>query len=236
MSITDKTTLILLPGWVLGPRPLAPLAHAIERCDHRISVQCAYYPRLKDNRLEAWLEALDEQLPDNAWLGGWSMGGMLAAALAERRGARTPGLVTMGTSARVMPPAWSAPGAPHPRAWPSLLARGGHDLRHLGQRLLTTLPRVGMRQSAAELALLGSLDLRHTLGRLTMPQLHLFGERDVLIPAPARQAMAACLPPNGQIQLIADAGHGLVLEHARETAAAIAAFMATSAGRANGQT
>ncbi|REC95821.1 alpha/beta fold hydrolase [Kushneria indalinina] len=227
MSTFDKTTLVLLPGWVLGPRPLAPLARAIERLDPRISVQCPVYPRLKEARLETWLEALDAQLPDNAWLGGWSMGGMLATALAERRGARTPGLITMGASARVMPPAWSEMSV-RPRALGSWLDQGRHDVWHLGKRLLATLPRAGARQSATELALLGSMDLRQTLGRLTIPQLHLFGEHDMLIPWPARQAMAECLPPTGQIQMITDAGHGLVIDRTDDTAQAIVAFLNAS--------
>lgn len=225
MSTTDKTTLVLLPGWVLGSRPLAPLARAIEHLDSRISVHCATYPRLMDHRLETWLEALDTRLPDNVWLGGWSMGGMLATALAERRGSRTPGLITMGAGAQVVPSAPSDWRAPNPRAWASLLRQGQHDARHLGKRLLHTLPRAGARQSAKALALLAGMDLRQTLGRLAMPQLHLFGEQDMMIPASTRQSVAQCLSPAGQIQLIAGTGHGLVIDQVDQTARAITAFM-----------
>lgn len=227
MSTTQKTTLVLLPGWVLGPAPLAPLARAIERCNGDIRVHCTAYPRLKSHRLEAWLDALDTQLPDGAWLGGWSMGGMLATALAERRGLRTPGLITMGARARVMPPAWSGVNGPA-RAWQSWLAQGGHDAWHLGKRLLGTLPRADARQSAAGLALLGSMDLRRTLGRLEIPQLHLFGEHDMLVPAQARQLVADCLPASGQTQLIDNAGHGFVIDRADRTAQVITSFMSAS--------
>ncbi len=209
MSTTEKTTLVLLPGWVLGPCPLEPLARAIERCDGNIEVHCATYPRIKSHRLDVWLEALDAQLPDDVWLGGWSMGGMLAMALAARRGLRTPGLITMGASARVMPPAWSDM-SKRPHVWRSLLEQGGHDAWHLGKRLLKTLPRADARQSAAGLALLGSMDLRRTLGQLAIPQLHLFGEHDMMIPAQSRQVVADCLPAGGQTQVIANAGHGFV--------------------------
>lgn len=228
MSATEKTTLVLLPGWVLGPRPLRPLARAIERCDDTINVQCATYPHLKSHHLDVWLEALDAQLPDNVWLGGWSMGGMLATALAERRGTRTPGLITMGAGARAMPTDRADWSLPHRGTWPSLLDQGRHDAWHLGKRLLKTLPRAGTRQSAMELALLGAMDLRQTLSRLTMPQLHLFGEHDMLIPAPTRRVVARHLSPAGQIQLIPDAGHGFVIDQAHQTAQAIVAFMKVS--------
>ncbi|SPJ33486.1 alpha/beta fold hydrolase [Kushneria phyllosphaerae] len=228
MSATGKTTLVLLPGWVLGPQPLRLLAQAIERRDDTIRVQCAPYPHLKSHRLDEWLDALDARLPDDAWLGGWSMGGMLAAALAERRGRHTPGLITMGAGARVMPSEPPAGSLPPPEAWPALLDQGRHDVWHLGKRLLKTLPRTGTRQSAVELALLGAMDLRQTLRRLTMPQLHLFGEHDMLIPAPTRQVVAEHLSPAGQIQLIPDAGHGFVIDQADQTAQAIVAFMQAS--------
>jgi pimeloyl-[acyl-carrier protein] methyl ester esterase len=39
-------------------------------------------------------------LPDNAWLGGWSLGGMLASELAARRGERCCGLVTLASNPR----------------------------------------------------------------------------------------------------------------------------------------
>ncbi|ART62047.1 pimeloyl-[acyl-carrier protein] methyl ester esterase [Kushneria marisflavi] len=225
MRATQKTTLILLPGWVLGPRPLMPLARDIERHDDAISVQCVAYPRLKSRRLDVWLEALDAQLPDDVWLGGWSMGGMLAAALAERRGGRTPGVITMGAGARVTPPIHAGGNLPSPESWPGWFDQGRHDAWHLGKRLLKTLPRAGARQSVTALALLGAMDLRQTLPRLTMPQLHLYGEQDFLIPASARQVVAGHLSPAGHMQLIPEAGHGFVIDQADQTARAIVAFM-----------
>ncbi|MFC0339076.1 pimeloyl-[acyl-carrier protein] methyl ester esterase [Kushneria avicenniae] len=225
MTIAGKTGLVLLPGWVLGPRPLVPLSRAIERCDSTIEVHRTVYPRWQHHRLEAWLEILDETLPDNVWLGGWSMGGMLAAALAERRGARTPGLITMGASARAVFPAQMASDMAGPVAWPSLLAQGRHDVWHLGRRLLAALPNNGVRQSAAEFLLLMGMDLCRTLSRLEMPQLHLFGEQDMLIPPAARRRVSECLPATGQIQLMTGAGHGFVIDQAEETARVITGFM-----------
>lgn len=153
------------------------------------------------------------------------MGGMLATALAERRGTRTPGLITMGAAARAMPLEQVGWRLPRSDAWPAWLDQGRHDAWHLGKRLLKTLPRAGTRQSAMELALLGAMDSRQTLSRLTMPQLHLFGEYDMLIPVPARQVVAEHLSPAGQIQMIPDAGHGFVIDQAGQTAQAIVAFM-----------
>ncbi|MFH7422752.1 transporter, partial [Pseudomonas syringae pv. tagetis] len=49
--------------------------------------------------LPDWLDDLDANLPHNAWLGGWSLGGMLAAALAARRGEGCSGLLTLASNA-----------------------------------------------------------------------------------------------------------------------------------------
>ncbi|ARS53610.1 alpha/beta fold hydrolase [Kushneria konosiri] len=225
MSAPDKTTLIVLPGWVLGPCPLIPLARAIEHHGNDISVECVAYPRLNSPRLDVWLEALDAHLPDDAWLGGWSMGGMLAVALAERRGRRTPGVITMGAGAQAVSPDHVKGRLTDPGSWPARLDQGRHDAWHLGKRLLTTLPRAGARQSAMELALLAAMDLRQMLPHLNMPQLHLYGEQDALIPASVRQVVARHLSPAGEIQLIPDAGHGFVIDQKAQTARAIVDFM-----------
>ncbi|MFC0266470.1 alpha/beta fold hydrolase [Kushneria aurantia] len=239
--------LVLLPGWALGPEPLRPLAEAIEQCSDAISVSCYRYPPLTSQRLDIWLEALDEEIEAGCWLGGWSLGGMLATALAEHRGSGARGLVTLASNACFVTRAdWSTAmagdtlsafgnGLRHRpldtvRRFALLCARGGHDTRRLGQRLLMALPQLPPEQAAAGLALLRTLDLRRALGRLAVPQLHLFGEQDVLVPAAARQAIAELLPPTGITRLIADSGHGFVLEKTEQSAALIAAFI-TAGGR-----
>ncbi|MDH4572877.1 alpha/beta fold hydrolase [Salinicola acroporae] len=72
---------------------------------------------------------------------------------------------------------------------------------------------------------MSALDLREVPATLKIPQLHLFGEDDALVPGAARHAIAARLPRGGRTASIAEAGHAFPLERADETAALMAAFI-----------
>lgn len=238
--------LVLLPGWALGPEPLHPLAEALESRVPGLEVACYRYPALASRRLDVWLEVLDEEIASGCWLGGWSLGGMLAAMLAERRGRGACGLVSMASNASfVARPGWARAMARESfddfgaelqrtpltalRRFALLSARGGQDARRLGEQLIDSLSQLPSDQASAGLSLLGQLDLREALAGLEIPQLHLFGERDVLVPASARRAIAGLLPDGGRTHLLAGAGHGFPIERTSECADLIADFM--TAGR-----
>ena len=69
-----RNRLILLPGWGLGVSPLEPLAAALRGLDEHLHVEIEPLPDLDNDHLDDWLDELDSTLPDNAWLGGWSLG------------------------------------------------------------------------------------------------------------------------------------------------------------------
>ncbi|MDH4572876.1 alpha/beta fold hydrolase [Salinicola acroporae] len=93
-------TIVLLPGWALGSAPLAPLAEALHRrLPACYRVECIDYPGLTSHRPESWVAALDHALPQDAWLAGWSLGGMLATSLAQWRGRRARGLIALAANA-----------------------------------------------------------------------------------------------------------------------------------------
>lgn len=91
-----RETLILLPGWGLDGAVLQPLADAL---GYELSVQVPALPRLGSAATADWLDELDTRLPHDCWLAGWSLGGMLATALAARRGERCRGLITLASNA-----------------------------------------------------------------------------------------------------------------------------------------
>lgn len=84
----------LLPGWGLGLAPLQPLVDRLSRL-HEVQ----QVPLPECTSLEQALDELDAQIAADSWLAGWSLGGMLATALAHRRGSRCPGLITLGSNA-----------------------------------------------------------------------------------------------------------------------------------------
>jgi len=241
-------TLLLLPGWALGPAPLEPLAEALRRrLGPHYQVECVSYPALTSHRPESWVAALDHELPQATWLAGWSLGGMLATSLAQWRGRHARGLITLGANASFVarsgwPQAmagealvsfqrelWRSPRRTLGR-FAQLSAQGSDDARRLGRELLAALEATPLDQALAGLEVLSALDLRDVLATLKIPQLHLFGDSDALVPAAARRAIAERLPEGGRTALIEGAGHAFPLERVEETADLMVAFMMSPDG------
>lgn len=93
-----RDRLILLPGWGLGVSPLEPLAAALQGLDEHLNVEIEPLPELDSSDVQEWLDDLDERIPQDVWLGGWSLGGMLASELAARRDERCCGLLTLASN------------------------------------------------------------------------------------------------------------------------------------------
>ncbi|HEY6610277.1 MAG TPA: alpha/beta fold hydrolase [Pseudomonas sp.] len=231
--------LILLPGWGLGPAALQPLAEALNA--QGLNVELAELPTLTSSDPEAWLAELDARLPADCWLGGWSLGGMLATALAARRGARCSGLLTLASNACFVARAgWSqamdeatfaafragcaADAAATLKRFAMLCAQGCGDARALGRQLQQGLPAQAPAQLLAGLDVLAALDNRAALAAFAGPQLHLLAESDALVPAPAAEALLTLLPA-GEVDVLEGSGHALVLEQPQALAALLAEFV-----------
>jgi pimeloyl-[acyl-carrier protein] methyl ester esterase len=236
-----RDRLILLPGWGLGSAPLEPLAEALRGLDPRLHVQIEPLPPLDSSDPADWLEELDASLAQDAWLGGWSLGGMLAAELAARRGERCSGLLTLASNLRFVAESdWpaamagdtfaafrqgcAADAAMTLKRFALLCAQGATDARGLSRQLLGAAPQPQSAALLAGLDLLAALDTRAALQAFVGPQLHLFAAQDALVPASAAQALLALLP-DVEIGLIDHASHAFVLERPHEVAAAIQAFL-----------
>ncbi|WP_434672970.1 alpha/beta fold hydrolase [Pseudomonas sp. R1-15] len=236
-----RDRLILLPGWGLGVSPLEPLAAALQGLDEHLQVEIEPLPALVSSDLGEWLDELDATLPQDAWLGGWSLGGMLAAELAARRGERCCGLLTLASNVSFVAhqhwpsamPADTFDGflagcAADPRQtlkrFSLLCAQGCGDPRGLSRLLLAGAPNTSPEVLMAGLELLARLDTGGALQGFRGPQLHLFAGLDALVPAEAAGELLAMLP-DVEIGLIEQAGHGFPLEDPHGVAGAIQAFL-----------
>lgn len=234
-------TLILLPGWGLDGAVLQPLAEALGA---ELNVQVPTLPRLNSAAVADWLDELDTRLPLDCWLAGWSLGGMLAAALAVRRGARCRGLISLASNACfVASDAWptAMPAQTHAafhegcqhngsatlKRFAMLCAQGGADVRALSRQLqghLVTGDEPALLALLAGLRLLASLDNRAALAAFSGPQLHLLAEQDALVPAAVASELLALLPA-GEVDVLEDCGHAFVLEQADALAALMLDFI-----------
>ena len=236
-----RNRLVLLPGWGVGSAPLEPLAAALRGLDERLQVHIEPLPSLNSRHPADWLDELDANLPQDCWLGGWSLGGMLAAELAARRGDRCCGLITLASNARfvassVWPSAMPADDfaaflqgcADNPVAtlkrFSLLCAQGAEEPRSLARQLTASAPHGDAAELLHGLHVLAALDTRAALQAFGGPQLHLFAGADALVPAEAAGAVLELLA-DVEIGLIEDVSHAFVLERPHEVAAAIQAFL-----------
>ncbi|RQD06788.1 transporter [Pseudomonas aeruginosa] len=197
--------LILLPGWGLGSAPLEPLRDALHEREPHLNVLIEPLPSLDD--AADWLDELDDNLPRDSWLAGWSLGGMLAGELAARRGDDCRGLLTLASN-----PCFRVR-----EDWPNAMpAETFEDFfeafllePHLTRKRFTLLVSQGARDP-------------RTLARqlqVALPQL----EREALVPLAAAEALLEWLP-DVEVSTLA-ASHGLPLECPDEVAGAILRFL-----------
>jgi pimeloyl-[acyl-carrier protein] methyl ester esterase len=236
-----RDRLILLPGWGLGVSPLEPLAAALRGLDEHLRVEIEPLPNLDSDDLGEWLDELDATLPQNVWLGGWSLGGMLAAELAARRGERCCGLATFASNlCFVARSEWPAampqtdfdtfiggckadPDATLKR-FSLLCAQGAEEPRALSRLLKAGAPHGSSSGLIEGLKLLEQMDTRAALQAFRGPQLHLFAGLDALVPAEAAVDLLNLLP-DVEVGVIEQAGHAFILENPHGVAAAIQAFL-----------
>lgn len=229
--------LILLPGWGLDGAVLQPLAEAL---GGELQVQVAALPKLTSAAVPDWLDELDARLPEHCWLAGWSLGGMLAAALAARRGSRCRGLIGLASNARFVasdawPQAMAADtyatfyeGCAHNasatlKRFAMLCTQGCTDARGLS-RLLQSNLLASEPSLLAGLQVLATLDNRDALSAFAGPQLHLLAEQDALVPASVCDELLALLP-SGEVDVLEGCGHAFVLEQPQALAALLLDFI-----------
>lgn len=194
--------------------------------------------------LDAWLEALVEVLPESAVIVGWSLGGLLAQALALRYPDRVQGLVLMASSpCFVQRDDWSSALETSLfaryltevmqqtqtllKSFFSLQALGSQQPKQLIKQLLPLVHQLieGHQASLYQgLRLLKTLDFRAELVRLTAPTLWLFADGDAIVPS-ALSFHIDKLQPQAQVVTISASGHLPFLAQPEQTSGLIGTFL-----------
>ena len=201
-------------------------------------------PAVTPYRAETLADALAERIDGAVDLVGWSMGGMVALALAARHPDKVARLVLVGATPTFVATAdWPHGMAPEVLAefarslatdyratlsrFLSLQARGGDAAREVIGRLrehLRAQTEPSPTTLAAGLELLRAVDLRDRVGRVTCPTLLVHGAHDTLCPAAAAVWLAERLP-RARLALHERAAHAPFLSHPDWFAATLGDFL-----------
>lgn len=183
-------------------------------------------------RLEALLETCAAlPVPAAIWC-GWSLGGMLATRFAAFAPERVRALVTIAANpVFVEKTDWptAMPATDYAefvaalnndaeatlKRFLSLVSQGSATARAERRWLKQVIAKAALPDQLtlqASLDLLASMDTRGAIASITLPQSHLLGAQDALVPAGAAE-MIGELNQQASIQLIDGAGHALFLSH-----------------------
>lgn len=245
---------VLLHGWALhggmwGPwlDDLARHArlHVLDLPGHGRST---WATEVRD--LAGLARAIYPQVPHEAVVLGWSLGGMVALELARRHPRQLSALILVATTPRFLAgEGWEhgmraevleefARGlvADHRRTVQAFLAlqargdeRSGEALRLLRSELASHGPP-DLRALEAGLSILRDADLRDDLPRIAHPALVIAGEHDRVTPPGAGRELAMALPA-ARYRLIERSGHAPFLSHAPEVLAEVTGFIARHGSR-----
>lgn len=243
---SSKPILALLHGWGMNARVFDELAVLLAAAFEVRALDLPGHGGREDaaaNTLRGWADELARQLPDNAILLGWSLGGQVAMRAALDHPHKIARLVLLASTPKfVAGQDWRCGMAPadlqgfgaallaEPETtmlrFLSLQTHGMPGQKTLLQRLRQTLlaaPAASSEALAGGLAVLRDTDLRAELPQLAQPTLVLHGALDTLTPPAAGAWLAAALPRARHIAFCR-AAHAPHLSHAEEVAAAIGRF------------
>jgi len=221
--------LVLVHGWGFGSDVWLPLLEPLQQSFHLHLIDLPGYGRAKTAESGAWdLNALMAEfvmeVSESAIWCGWSLGGMLAAHYAKFQPERVEAVLTIASNPvfvanqdwpNAMPHQVFADFvkalSDHPQTtlnrFAGLVTQGAAssraDLRLL-KPLLQNAPTP--EHLMASLLLLSKMDLRRVIAEIKVPQCHIFGEKDALIPIAAAHASQG-LNPQAAIKIIAGASH-----------------------------
>lgn len=220
--------LVLIHGWGCDSRTWQPLLESLQTFASVTLIDLPGFgasSTLPEFTLDAVLDKVAPQIPQDAILIGWSLGGMLAVQLAARFPQRIRALITLAANLKfvaaadfptAMPRAinhqFNQGFAQDPQAtlklFRGLLAQGDADERGLLKQLRRADSSAVTDSWLQALHLLAMLDNRASFAELAQPGLHLLAEKDALVPVAVAEVMQQ-ISPRQQIKVFENTAHAI---------------------------
>lgn len=216
---------VFLHGWGSDSRTWNPLCNLLPGRHTFIDLPGFGFAAADTSDLDSFLTQTGTQLPQNCVLVGWSLGGMLATQLAHRNPGKVIALITIASNAVFVarddwPEAmerftfeqfygdFEQNAASTWTRFCALQALGDSKRKIVAQHLRQQTPPQPDGESVWQRGLrwLETLDNRQILAELAIPQYHLFGANDALVPAAAADHLRQ-LHPSAMLEVLPDSGH-----------------------------
>lgn len=237
---------VLLHGWAMHGGVMRGLAEEMARTHRVFLVDLPGHGRSPSwpcFDLPTVLGCLQRSVPPSAhWL-GWSLGGLLALAMADSAPTKVRSLTLLSASpCFVARPGWPGIAAEDLaemgtallldptstlRRFAGLQTFGVPEARPLAQQLLDGLSEAPWARSEAlrgGLSVLAETDLRSALGRLEAPLLVILGRRDRLVPV-AQGALLTTINPSACVRILDQATHVPFLTHLQPVTDLVQTFL-----------
>lgn len=232
--------IVILPGWGLGVVPLQLLAQELDTALPDFTVQIQPLSDMTGKTTAAVIQQLDQQLPSDCWLLGWSLGGMLATALAAQRQSACAGLISYASNAcfvtcETWPTAMSVDTFAAFRElcrsdlpaglkrFALLCSQGSAQPRALSRQLQEMALAAESSSALVGLELLAALDNRQAIIDFAGPQLHLLAQADAFVP-PETARLLGDLNPQASVEILGHS-HASVFAEADELAQRMVSFI-----------
>lgn len=248
-SVGSGPNLVMLHGWGMHSGVWQPLVKKLSRqfTLHLVDLPgMGFSQPIEPSHLHAVAEKVAEQIPDNADICGWSLGGLVAMRIALTHPEHVRRMVLVGSTPRFVNTGDAT--------WPhgidaqvfrdfavqvsqdyqstlikflTLQCMGASDSRATVKQLRTSfterpVPTMGSLQKALRMLL--ENDLREEIPYLRKPVLLMHGDRDTLAPVQAAHWLAQHLP-FGRLRVLAGASHAPFLSHPEQFIEALEQFL-----------
>lgn len=239
-SSHSKTHLVLLHGWGLNQGVWQNILPLLEQTFQVVTPDLPGFGLQtdfpEDYQLTAVIDQLVTYIPEQSVVCGWSLGGLLAIAMAERYPAKVKQLGLIAASPCFLAQAdWPGMRAEVMTQFAIALARNieqtiqrflsiqalgsenaRQDIAQLKLALNAYPPPQSMAVKAA-LQLLATTDLRQSLAKLSMPIAGCFGRLDSLVPVTILPLLQQ-LQPQARFHVLPKASHAPFISHPTEFA------------------